>query len=99
MKIQPLHDKVIVRPKPKADQTSGGLLLPANAQERQSEGTVVAVGPGRLHETTGQFKATAVKADQQVLYAKYSGAEFEHNGETLLMLDEGDILAILTPEE
>jgi len=98
MKITPLHDKVVVKPDAQADQTDGGLLLPAAAQERQQAGTVVAAGPGRTHETTGQFKPCAVKPDDRVLYAKYSGVEFDLNGTKVLMLDESDVLAILTEE-
>ncbi len=98
MKIQPINDKVVVRPDAQADQTAGGLMLPIGAQERQQAGTVVAAGPGRTHETTGLFKPCAVKEGDRVLYAKYSGVEFELNGAKVLMLDESDVLAILTEE-
>ena len=96
MNIQPLHDKVVVKADAVADKTEGGLLLAQGAQERQQEGTVVAAGPGRYHETTGQFKATQVKPGDRVLFAKYAGAQFKLNDDEVLMLDEGDILAILT---
>jgi chaperonin GroES len=98
MKITPLHDKVVVKADAVADKTEGGLLLAQAAQERQQEGTVVAAGPGVLHQTTGQFKATQVKAGDRVLFAKYAGAQFQLNGEDVLMLDEGDVLAVLTED-
>jgi chaperonin GroES len=96
MNIKPLHDKVVVKADAVADKTEGGLFLADSAKERQQEGTVVAAGPGRVHETTGQFKATQVKPGDRVLFAKYAGAQFQLNGEEVLMLDEGDVLAILT---
>jgi chaperonin GroES len=98
MKITPLHDKVVVKADNVADRTDGGLLLASEAQERQQEGTVVEAGPGRFHETTGQFRATQVKAGDRVLFAKYAGAGFKLNGDDVLMLDESDVLAILVEE-
>lgn len=98
MKITPLHDKVVVKADAVAEQTESGLMLAREAQERQQEGTVVAAGPGVFHATTGQFKATQVKPGDRVLFAKYAGAQFKLNGEEVLMLDESDILAILTEE-
>ncbi len=99
MKITPLHDKVVVKSDDQAEKTAGGLLLAESAKERQQLGTVVASGPGRFHETTGQFKPCAVKPGDRVLFAKYSGAEFDLNGDRVLMLDESDVLAIMTEEQ
>lgn len=98
MKITPLHDKVVVKSDAVADKTEGGLFLANEAQERQQLGTVVAAGPGRVHETTGLFKAIQVKPGDRVLFAKYAGAQFKLNDQDVLMLDENDVLAILTED-
>jgi len=85
--ITPLHDRVIVRPAPAEEKTSGGIIIPDTAKEKPQRGTVVAAGPGSKDEPV------TVKPGDTVLYGKYAGAELQLNGENLLVLRESDILA------
>ena len=91
---QPLADRVVVRSNERAQTTSGGVVLPDTAKEKPQEGTVVAVGPGRLNEQ-GKRVALEVKTGDTVLYAKYAGTEVKIEGEDLLILKETDVLAIV----
>jgi chaperonin GroES len=94
MKIQPLHDNVIVSPNAAATQTAGGLYIPDNAAEKVTQGKVLAVGPGRTLDN-GTVKALAVRVGDEVLYGKYTGTELELGGEKTLVLCESDILGIV----
>jgi chaperonin GroES len=95
MKLRPLNDKVIVKPTKAEEKTKSGLFIPEVAQEKQQEGEVVAVGPGKVNETTGVRNPIDLKAGDKVLYGKYAGTEFKLDGEDVMMLDEGDILAVI----
>lgn len=95
MKLRPLNDKVIVKPTKAEEKTKSGLFIPEVAQEKQTEGEVVAVGPGKVNETTGVRNAIDLKPGDKVLYGKYAGTEFKLDGEDVMMLDEGDILAVI----
>jgi chaperonin GroES len=92
VKLQPLADRVIVRPIEKEEITRGGLVLPDTAKEKPQEGEVLAVGPGRLSED-GKRIAMEVKVGDIVVYAKYGGTEIKVEGEELVILRESDILA------
>ena len=92
VKLQPLADRVIVRPIEKEEVTKGGIVLPDTAREKPQEGKVLAVGPGRLSED-GKRIAMDVKVGDVVVYAKYGGTEIKVDGEELVILREGDILA------
>ena len=92
VKLQPLADRVIVRPIEKEEVTKGGIVLPDTAKEKPQEGKVLAVGPGRLSED-GKRIAMDVKMGDIVVYAKYGGTEIKVEGEELVILREGDILA------
>ncbi|MCK4369293.1 MAG: co-chaperone GroES [Dehalococcoidales bacterium] len=92
VKLQPLADRVIVRPIEKEEVTKGGIVLPDTAKEKPQEGKVLAVGPGRLSED-GKRIAMDVKVGDVVVYAKYGGTEIKVDGEELVILREGDILA------
>ena len=94
-KVQPLADRVVVRANEREEMTVSGIVLPDTAKEKPQEGTVVAVGPGRLDER-GKRVALEVKAGDTVLYAKYAGTEVKIDGEDLLILKETDVLAIVT---
>ncbi|MDD5512594.1 MAG: co-chaperone GroES [Candidatus Omnitrophica bacterium] len=95
MKIQPLGDRVLVKPLEAESKTKGGILLPDTAKEKPQEGEVVAVGKGKTLDN-GTFKALEVKAGDKVLYGKYSGNEITtKDGEELLIMREEDILAIM----
>lgn len=94
MKINPLDDRVVVRPNEAEDTTAGGIVLPDAAKEKQQRGTVIAVGPGRMLDS-GERSAVSVKVGDQVLFGKYGGTEIEIDGEEVKILRESDILAKL----
>ncbi len=91
-KIQPLGDRVVIKPTPREEVSKGGIVLPDTAQERPQEGKVIAVGPGRLTEN-GNRIAMDVKKGDKVVYSKYAGIEYELDDEELVIMREGDILA------
>jgi len=92
VKLQPLGDRVVVKPIPQEDITKGGILLPDTAKEKPQEGKVIAVGPGRLTDD-GTRLAMDVKKGDVVIYAKYGGTEIKEDDEELIILRESDILA------
>jgi chaperonin GroES len=94
-KIQPLGDRVVIKPTPKEEVSKGGIVLPDTAKEKPQEGKIIAVGPGRLTED-GNRIATEVKKGDKVIYSKYAGTEFKLDGEELIIMREGDILAKTT---
>jgi len=90
-KIEPLGDRVVIRPTPKEEVSKGGIVLPDTAQEKPQEGKIIAVGPGRLTED-GKRIAMEVKKGDKVIYSKYAGTEFKLDDEDLVIMREGDIL-------
>ena len=99
MNIQPLGDRIIVRPLEAEEKTKGGIILPDTAKEKPQEGEVLAVGKGKVLEN-GSVQAPEVKKGDRVLYGKYSGTEIKtKEGEDLLIMREEDVLAILTVEK
>lgn len=95
MKLRPLNDKLIVKPLKAEEKTKSGIIIPDSAKEKPQEAEVIAVGPGKVNETTGVRNPIDIKVGEKVLYSKYSGNEFKLDGEDVLMLDEGDILAVI----
>jgi chaperonin GroES len=93
-KIQPLADRLVVRPNDREEMTVSGIVLPDTAKEKPQEGTVLAVGPGRLDDKGARVKPE-VKTGDVVMYAKYAGTEVKIDGEELLILKESDVLAIV----
>lgn len=93
-KIQPLHDRVVVKPTDEAEQMRGGLYIPDTAKEKPQQGEVVAVGPGKFSEQ-GERITPDVKKGDKVLYGKYSGTDVTVDGQEYLILREADILAVL----
>jgi chaperonin GroES len=93
-KLEPLGDRVVVKPLAQEEVTRGGLVLPGTAQEKPQEGEVLAVGPGRILDSGDRAKME-VKAGDRVVYAKYAGTEFKLEDEELLILSERDLLAVL----
>jgi chaperonin GroES len=91
-KIEPLGDRVVIKPTPKEDVSKGGIVLPDTAKEKPQEGKIIAVGLGRLTEE-GKRIAMDVKKGDKVIYSKYAGSEFKLDGEELIIMREGDILA------
>ena len=95
MAFRPLHDRVVVR-RIEADQkTAGGIIIPDSAQEKPSEGEIVAVGEG-ARDDDGDRIALDVKVGDRVLFGKWSGTEVKINGEDLLIMKESDIMGVLT---
>ena len=90
-KIEPLGDRVVIKPPPKEEVSKGGIVLPDTAQEKPQEGKIIAVGPGRLTED-GKRIAMEVKKGDKVIYSKYAGTEFKLDDEDLVIMREGDIL-------
>jgi chaperonin GroES len=91
-KIEPLGDRVVIKPTPKEEVSKGGIVLPDTAKEKPQEGKIIAVGPGRLTED-GKRIAMEVKKGDKVIYSKYAGTEFKLDDEELVIMREGDILA------
>ncbi|NWF78178.1 MAG: co-chaperone GroES [Chloroflexi bacterium] len=91
-KIEPLGDRVVIKPMPKEEVSKGGIYLPDTAKEKPQEGKVIAVGPGRLTEDGARI-AMDVKKGDKVIYSKYAGTEFKLDDEEVIIMREGDILA------
>jgi len=91
-KLQPLADRLVVKPIEREEVTKGGIVLPDTAREKPQEGEVLAVGPGRLSED-GKRIAMEVKVGDRVIYAKYGGTEIKIDDDELVILRESDILA------
>jgi chaperonin GroES len=93
-RIRPVGDRVVVSPALKEEITKSGIVIPDTAKEKPQQGTVVAVGSGRLLDN-GDRVPMEIHEGDHVLYAKYGGTEFKLDGEEYLVLKERDILAIL----
>jgi chaperonin GroES len=95
MNIRPLHDRVIVRRTEEEKTTASGLIIPDSATEKPSKGEVLAIGTGKINDN-GSVIALAVKVGDQVLFGQYAGNEVKANdGETLLVMREDDIVAVI----
>lgn len=93
MKLQPLDDRIVVRPGESEETTASGLVIPDTAKEKPQQGEVLAVGPGRRAENTGEVIPLDVKTGDTVVYSKYGGTEITVEGEDLLILSGRDVLA------
>ena len=93
MKLKPLFDKVVLKTLDTAETSRGGILLPNAAQEKQSVGEVVAVGPGGIVD--GKEVTMQVKAGDKVLYSKYAGTDYKLDGVEHIIIRQTDILAII----
>ena len=93
-KFRPLHDRVVVRRITALEKTKGGIIIPDTAQEKPSEGEVVAVGPGGRDEN-GKLIPIDIKTGDRVLFGKWSGTEVKLNGEDLLIMKESDIMGVI----
>ncbi len=93
--VQPLADRVVVKPLEEAEQMRGGLYIPDTAKEKPSQGEVVAVGPGKLSDEGTRLEMD-VSVGNKVLYGKYSGTHVTLDGQEYLILRESDILAIVS---
>jgi chaperonin GroES len=94
MKFRPLHDRVVVERVDADAKSAGGILIPDSAQEKPSQGKIVAVGPGGRDEA-GKLIPIDLKKGDRVLFGKWSGTEVKIDGEDLLIMKESDIMGVL----
>lgn len=92
MKINPLGDRIVIKPSPADEKTKGGIILPDTAKEKPVVGEVVAAGPGRKSDE-GKIVLLDLKVGDKVLYGKYSGTEVTFDGQEYLIMREADIFA------
>jgi chaperonin GroES len=95
MNLKPLDDRIVVRPNEAETQTASGLVIPDTAKEKPQQGEVLAVGPGKRSDTSGDLIPVDIKVGDTVLYSKYGGTEVAVNGEDLLVLNSRDVLAVV----
>jgi len=93
-KFRPLHDRVVVKCIGAEEKSKGGIIIPDTAQEKPSQGEVIAVGPGGRDET-GKVIKPDVKSGDRVLFGKWSGTEVKLDGEELLIMKESDIMGVI----
>ncbi|MGQ0826099.1 MAG: co-chaperone GroES [Actinomycetota bacterium] len=93
MKLQPLEDRIVVRQAEAEEKTTSGLVIPDTAKEKPQQGEVLAVGPGRHSEQTGELIPLDLKPGDTVVYSKYGGTEITIDGDDLLILNGRDVLA------
>lgn len=93
--LKPLSDRVLIKGAKAEDKTAGGVLLATESAEKPTFGTVIAVGPGKQDEDSKELVAPNVAVGATVMYSKYSGSEFEEDGEQYIVVRESDILAQL----
>jgi chaperonin GroES len=94
MGLRPLHDRVVITRLEEGETKRGGIIIPDTAKEKPQQGSVIAVGNGKLLET-GERMQPEVKAGDRILFGKYSGAEVKLDGEEYLILKEDEILGVL----
>jgi chaperonin GroES len=94
MKVRPLHDRMVVRRIEEKETAKGGIIIPDSAKEKPQEGSVLAVGNGKILEN-GTKVAMDVKVGDKILFGKYSGTEIKIDGEDVLILREDEVLAVL----
>ncbi len=95
MNLKPLDDRIVVQPNEAEQTTASGLVIPDTAKEKPQQGKVLAVGPGKRTENTGELVPLGIDVGQTVLYSKYGGTEITVDGEDLLILASRDVLAIV----
>jgi len=95
MNLKPLDDRIVVKPNEAETQTASGLVIPDTAKEKPQQGVVLAVGPGKRAETSGEVIPVGIEVGQTVLYSKYGGTEVTANGEDVLVLNARDVLAVV----
>ncbi len=94
MAIRPLHDRLIVKRLEEEEKTKGGIIIPDSAKEKPLEGSVIAVGNGKI-SAEGKVTPLDVKKGDKILFGKYSGNEVTINGEELLIIKEEEVLGII----
>jgi len=94
MKVQPLHDRILVKRIDEEQKTKGGIIIPDTAKEKPQEGKVIAVGKGRVLDD-GKVQELAVKRGDKILFSKYAGTDIKVEGDDHIIIREDDVLAIL----
>ena len=94
MGVKPLNDKVLIKRVDAPEKTKGGIIIPDTASEKPQEGEVIAVGKGKVLEN-GSTRPLDVKKGDRVLFGRYGGTEINFKGDDFIILDEGEILAIV----
>ncbi len=94
VKFRPLDDRIMIEVREAEETTAGGIVLPDTAREKPQRGTVIAVGPGKLLDS-GKRSKLQVKENDRVIFSSYAGTEIKVNGEEFLILEEGDVLAVV----
>ena len=94
MSLQPLEDRIVVKPGEAEETTVSGLVIPDTAKEKPQQGEVLAVGPGRVADS-GERIPVDVAVGDTVVYSKYGGTEISHGGDDLLILNARDVLAVI----
>jgi len=95
MSLKPLDDRIVVEPNEAEQTTASGLVIPDTAKEKPQQGKVLAVGPGKRAENSGELIALDISVGQTVLYSKYGGTEVTIDGKDLLILSSRDVLAVV----
>ncbi len=93
MNLQPLDDRIVVKPNDAEETTASGLVIPDTAKEKPQQGEVLAAGPGRRSDQTGEIIPLDVAVGDTVVYSKYGGTEISVDGEDVLILNGRDVLA------
>jgi len=94
MKVRPLNDRILVRRIEETEERVGGIIIPDTAKEKPQQGKVIAVGTGKIKEDGGRIPLD-VKANDRILFGKYSGQEIKLDGEEFLIMREDEVLAVL----
>ncbi len=94
MKFRPLHDRVLVRRAEAETKTAGGIIIPGTAEEKPSEGEIVAVGTGYVNDN-GETRALEVQSGDKIIFSKWAGTEVTIDGEDLMVMKESDIIGII----
>ena len=95
MNLQPLEDRIVVRPAAPEQTTASGLVIPDSATEKPQQGEILAAGPGKRSDQTGDVIPMDVSVGDIVVYSKYGGTEINSAGEDLLILNARDVLAVV----
>ncbi|TBV81492.1 MAG: co-chaperone GroES [Desulfobulbaceae bacterium] len=98
MKIRPLNDRILVKRLEEEGKTKGGIIIPDTAKEKPAEGTVVAVGQGRLDDK-GERVPVELKAGDRILFSKYGGTEVKIEGDDFLIMREDDVLGVVEEKQ
>jgi chaperonin GroES len=99
MILKPVHDRIIVRKDDPETVTTGGIVIPDNATEKVTKGTILAVGPGKYAEKTGVFFPTTLKVGERILFHPFAGSEMKIGNDSLYNMPEGDVWAIIEDDE